>query len=232
MLDRLAGRFEDCFSLKYADDIVLFAYSQEELQASLDRLFAFSAEFELVVNVKKSKCMVFRGHSPVPTVLSVFVNGEPLEQVPKFVYLGFCFEDTLSLTRSAEEVTKKVAGSYYSFLNKLAGLRAELPLKIAEHMFEATVVSVANFGAEVYGANPAVDIYQLKFFRSLFDLHPRLPTDALYALTGYFPLHFRHLALQFGFLKKILKRLPESLIYRSLIITIQTAKRRKTSWLR
>ena len=48
------------FLLLYADDIVIFANSAEELQHSLDSLGDYCRKWKLKVNVKKTKVMVFR----------------------------------------------------------------------------------------------------------------------------------------------------------------------------
>ena len=48
------------FMLLYADDIVIFANSAEELQQSLDLLLNYCNIWKLTVNVARTKVMVFR----------------------------------------------------------------------------------------------------------------------------------------------------------------------------
>ena len=48
------------FILLYADDIVIFANSAEELPQSLDVLLNYCYRWKLTVNVSKTKVMVFR----------------------------------------------------------------------------------------------------------------------------------------------------------------------------
>jgi len=43
----------------YADDIVIFAESKDELQRSLDGLLEYSNRWKLVVNTRKAKIMFF-----------------------------------------------------------------------------------------------------------------------------------------------------------------------------
>ena len=54
------------FLLLYADDIILFAQSSEELQNSLDTLFEYCQHYKLSVNTSKTKVMVFRKSDILP----------------------------------------------------------------------------------------------------------------------------------------------------------------------
>ena len=46
--------------LMYADDTMLFSESVSELQSMLDTLFLYTTKWNLIVNINKSKIMVFR----------------------------------------------------------------------------------------------------------------------------------------------------------------------------
>ena len=48
------------FMLLYADDIVLFAKSAEELQEGLNLLHGYCIKWKLKINVNKTKIVVFR----------------------------------------------------------------------------------------------------------------------------------------------------------------------------
>ena len=52
---------KEIFLIKYADDICLLDLSPAELQISLGRLWKYASEYDLVVDTKKSYCMVFKG---------------------------------------------------------------------------------------------------------------------------------------------------------------------------
>ena len=54
------------FMLLYADDIVLFANSPDELQEGLDLLFNYCKRWKLKINVAKTKIMVFRRGGILP----------------------------------------------------------------------------------------------------------------------------------------------------------------------
>ena len=79
------------FLLLYADDIVIFANSAEELQHSLDSLGDYCRKWKLKVNVKKTKVMVFRKGGILSNNLIFHYEGEPVEIVKSFKYLGIVF---------------------------------------------------------------------------------------------------------------------------------------------
>ena len=77
--------------LLYADDIVLFGKTPDELQKSLDILEAYCDRWNLTVNIAKTKVVVFRKGGRLPTQLQFTFKGSNIEIVNKFCYLGIVF---------------------------------------------------------------------------------------------------------------------------------------------
>ena len=73
-------------NLRYADDTVLIADNEQDLQNIVDTIHRQSKEFGLDMNVKKTKTMVISCKAEIPRV-SITVNNI-LEQVKEFTYLG------------------------------------------------------------------------------------------------------------------------------------------------
>ena len=63
------------FMLLYADDIVIFANTQEQLQNSLDVLLEYCNKCKLTINVSKTKVMVFRKGGVLPRNMVFYYNG-------------------------------------------------------------------------------------------------------------------------------------------------------------
>ena len=70
-------------NLRYADDIILLATSEAELQELVDRLDRVSRKCSLLVNVDKNKVMASDG-----IAYHILIQNELLEQVDTFPYLG------------------------------------------------------------------------------------------------------------------------------------------------
>ena len=75
-------------NLRYADDTVLLAENETELQQILDTVKTQSERYGLFMNVKKkTKSMVFSRNMDMPK-LKLLINGNEIEQVKSFPYLG------------------------------------------------------------------------------------------------------------------------------------------------
>jgi len=87
MLGQLAVRL-----LLYADDLALMSHTPAKLQKQLDVLQAFCCERQLIVNVKKTKVVVFEACKSVCQAFQY--EGEAIEQLNFFKYLGVELHDT------------------------------------------------------------------------------------------------------------------------------------------
>ena len=79
---RISGRVIN--NLRYADDTVIFAETEHELQHLMDIVIQESEPKGLFLNIAKSYTMVFSKSSSIPTS-QIKVHGKPLEQVNSFV---------------------------------------------------------------------------------------------------------------------------------------------------
>ena len=82
--------YQNMFTLLFADDTVLFAETKQGLQTALNVLNLYCKRKKLVINTTKTKVLVFsRGKIRNKPVL--YLNGESLETVNDYVYLGITF---------------------------------------------------------------------------------------------------------------------------------------------
>ena len=77
-------------NLRYADDTVIIAQSEEQLPRLINVVVTKSEEKGLYLNSAKSFAMVFSKASQIPTC-NINVHGKILEQVHSFVYFGSQF---------------------------------------------------------------------------------------------------------------------------------------------
>ena len=77
-------------NLRYADDTVIIAESEEQMQRLINVVVTKSEEKGLYLNSAKSFAMVFSKTSQIPTC-NINVHGKILEQVHLFAYLGSQF---------------------------------------------------------------------------------------------------------------------------------------------
>ena len=74
-------------NVRYADDAVLIAGSESELQELLNTVVDASLHRGLSINIKKTQCMVISKSKITPTC-HIHINNETIKQVEKFKYLG------------------------------------------------------------------------------------------------------------------------------------------------
>ena len=96
-------------SLRYADDTILITTSIDEMENLLQQLTDESKKAGLSLNVKKTKVM----HTGDPEHL--IIDGERIENVEKFIYLGAEIDRT---TSSAAEIKRRLGWVSQQHLNK------------------------------------------------------------------------------------------------------------------
>ena len=100
------------FLLLYADDIFIFSNTAEEMQNSLNLLSNYCERWKLKVNVMKTKVMVFRKGGILPKRLIFYYNGETLEIVSRFKYLGVVFYMWWIFCRCSKHIIRTSTESY------------------------------------------------------------------------------------------------------------------------
>ena len=98
--------------LLYADDIVLMSESQQGLQRSLDLLAAYCKGWQLVVNIKKKKIIVF--HKRFQENLCFTLNNQRLEVIKTQTYLGIVLSYTGSFKPAIANLYSKASKAYHS----------------------------------------------------------------------------------------------------------------------
>ena len=88
----------------YADDTAIMANTENELQLALNNLEIYCKQWKLHVNTDKTKIMIF-GKRRYKKKFDFMLNGEVLEHVDSFKYLGVTFKFNCNF-----DVCKKISG--------------------------------------------------------------------------------------------------------------------------
>ena len=95
-------------NIRYADDTVLIADNEKEIQEMLDTVVRESEKKDSL-NKKKTEVMVISKKNRMPAC-NIVMNGTVLKQVKKFNYLG-------SLVHNINEIKRRMAQAKASFQN-------------------------------------------------------------------------------------------------------------------
>ena len=87
--------------LMYADDTTLYCnidqnVSEEVINNELSKVSQWLAANKLSINVTKTKYMVFHLHKKVVTYSDLQLNGNKIERVTQFTFLGLILQSNLS----------------------------------------------------------------------------------------------------------------------------------------
>ena len=73
-------------TLLYADDLIMFAETKEELQMKIDKLGEYCAKWELIVGLPKTKVIIFGGGYNIARYNQFFLRGKLVEIVKFYTY--------------------------------------------------------------------------------------------------------------------------------------------------
>ena len=210
--------------LLFADDIVLLADTVIGLQNQIDNLHVASGRLGLQVNLQKTKVMIFRKGGHIAAHERWSIDGNILEVVNEYKYLGCKFTTKMSSNIAMVELAsrgKAAAVQINKMLKKLDYVVPDLFFKI----LEGQVQPILLYACEVWGLNKCnvietVNLYSLKQF---LNVHVKTPNIMIYGDTGRYPLSINAAMRLAKFWLKILRmgeeRLPKR-VYKMLVKSI------------
>ena len=149
-LDGIDVNMFKMFMLLYADDIVIFANSADELQHGLDLLLNYCNIWKLTVNVSKTKVMVFRKGGILPRNIYFYFNGERLEIVKEFKYLCMVFTTGASFAAAQNTLSGQAQKAIFK-LNKYLYKFTCISPKHKLDLFDKLISPILNYSSEVWG---------------------------------------------------------------------------------
>jgi hypothetical protein len=130
---------------RFADDQALVSGTQEGLQRLVDGLCNTAKEYDMKLNVKKTKVMrvARKGGDQV----QIMIEGQQVEQVKKFKYLGSLITDD---GKCRSEIIARIAMAKEAFNNRKELLTRKISKKVKKKIVKTIVWSVALYGAETW----------------------------------------------------------------------------------
>jgi hypothetical protein len=194
------------YIMLFADDIVLFTTDPVSLQAQVDSLYQYSCKWGLTINMAKTKLYVFEKRKS-RNLPYIFINGEQIERVDEFTYLGITFTYTGTLLKAVKTLSEQALRAYHSLLNIFD--RVKLDVKTKLHMFDSMVVPILLYGSEVWGAYDykEIDKLHIRFCKYILGVRKQTPNVAVYGELGRFLLSVLSKIRSLNYLLKIKKNI-------------------------
>ena len=97
--------------LLYADDLAENAKSEEKMQGAVDRMSKACDSFQLTISRKKTEVVHLPAHGK-PYKPTITVNGQKLQVVDKFTYLGSTLSRAVDIGHEVTARTAKVSVAF------------------------------------------------------------------------------------------------------------------------
>ena len=199
----------EIFMLFFADDIALISDTISGLQKQLDILLKYCKEYKMIVNIIKTKVMVFRRGGMLSRREKWKYNGKILEVVNGFQYVGLMFSTQLSLHRMATELAtkgKRVLVSILSSLHQYGTLDKNSFFKI----FDTKVCPILLYGSEIWGLGMRENIERIQYYlcKRFLNVSVRAHNIATLGECGRYPLYILTTIKAIKYWNKIL-HMPE-----------------------
>ena len=171
--------------LLYADDIVLFGATPEELQKSLSVLEEYCRRWRLNVNIDKTKILVFRKGGRLPGNLQFKYNGNIIEIVNKFCYLGIVFTSGGSSFETQKTLSGQALKAIFTLNKYLYNLTTLSPAHILD-LFDKLITPILNYAAEVWGFHTAksIETIHMQFCKRMLGVKQSTQNDFIHGELG------------------------------------------------
>ena len=134
-------------NIRYADDTVLTADSEEKLQELLNIVVEESENKELELNSKKTESMIITRKTSIPKY-EITIKENTIKQANSFKYLG---PQITSDGRNHQEIKSRIAQAKASFQQmKSIMTNIKMPIVVRKRILEAFIETVLLYGCEAW----------------------------------------------------------------------------------
>ncbi|XP_052256259.1 uncharacterized protein LOC127861632 isoform X1 [Dreissena polymorpha] len=154
--------------LCYADDLVLIAENEQDLQCMLDVLSQWCTSNSMVVNANKSNIVHFRPNSVPRSEFNFKCGVHGLTYVDKYSYLGLLLSEHLDFSISAKSVAQSASRALGLLIARYKSMGG-MSFAVYSKMYNSTVWPVISYASAIWGIRTyacinAVENRALRFF--------------------------------------------------------------------
>ena len=175
--------------LLYADDMALIADTIGRLQRMIDVLESYCCKWNMLVNLIKAKIMVFRRGDVLRKNEQWFYDGEKIEVVYRYKYLGIFFSTKLKWSLAKQTLATQAQKAILCLKRKQykCGL---LPVNVAIELFDKQILPILIYGSEIWGYefSQALKNVQTSFLKKLIGVNKSTSNCAVLGECGRLPL--------------------------------------------
>lgn len=212
----LSNLIEEIFALLFADDLALVSHTVVGLQNQLNVLARASGRLGLSVNLSKTKVMVFRKGGYLAAREKWYLNGDLLEVVNSYTYLGFTLTTKLSICTAMEQIAARAKKKVMDILRALWRIECN-DIKVFLRLFDLQVQPALLYASEIWGVKEIAEIERVQMYacKKLLSVSQKTPNTMIYGELGRHPLFINSLMKAIKYWLKLLE-MPSHRIPRAI----------------
>lgn len=175
--------FVRLYALLYADDTVIMAENEHDLQSALNATYDYCKQWQLTVNTAKTKIVVF-SRGKIRNKPFILFGESLLEVVFEYSYLGIVFNYDNSFKKAICKQVNQAKRAMYAMLSKCK--RLVLPVDMQCELFKQLIVPILLYGCEMWGFEKIdqIEVFFRKFLKDLLHVKKGTPNCMVYGETG------------------------------------------------
>ena len=172
----------------YADDTVVLAESQSDLQNALYAMNEYCLLWGLRVNASKTKVVIFSHSKAGRDKFEFYYDDKKLDIVDDFSYLGVQFNYNGNFSKTKKHLVDQARKAMFAVVSKARKLN--LPISSQLHLFQTMISPILLYGCEVWGIEniKIIEQFELKFYKFILKLKPSTPNCMIFGELGVTPI--------------------------------------------
>ena len=195
--------FIKLYILLYADDTIVMSENPAELQYMLNIFQNYCEEWELSINIDKTKVIVFNG-SAKQSSYNFTINNKHIEIVKEYKYLGLLFTSNGRFIQALKHQCNLAKKATVLLKKRIYNLN--LPPDLQIKLFDQTIVPILLYGCEIsgYENHEILEKVHLYFLKGILKMKKSTPNAMVYGEFGRHPLSINIQTRMISYWAKIL----------------------------
>ena len=180
--------------LLWADDILMFAKSEQGLQDKLNKLEEYCEINKLTVNTDKTQCMIFNKTGRLLKNHEFTYKNTALECVREYKYLGFLVTPSGEIRSGLEDLRIRAMRALAK-MRKALGVHFRLNIDNSIHIFNYLIRPILLYCSDFWGClklpknNPVENLF-MSFCKQILGVRKQTNTAGVLQELGMLPLTF------------------------------------------
>ena len=201
--------------LLYADDIVLFAENEADLQSLLNIVEIWCEKWRLEVNLTKTNILHVRARRKLQSKFMFLFNKHPVPYCTFYKYLGCNINEHLDYSFTSEIQADSAGNALSSIITKMIKNKG-FPFSVYSILYQACVCSISQYGSEVFGYEQFDSTFKLhlRAARAFLGLPKNVTSFGLVSELDWLLPHFQSRLRMIQHFGRIMRTPRHRLIYR------------------